>query len=88
VIDQVGPAPRNVRFTHIFDRGADNHEVYCKLLLTQSDWVVRAAQLKRLIEPPQGKKRQLQKYLRGLPLSGRYELVLPPAPDSRRARPL
>ena len=77
VIDQVGPAPQNVRFTHIFDRGADNYEVYCKLLLTQSDWVVRAAQLKRLIEPPQRKKRQLQKYLRDLPLSGRYELVLP-----------
>ena len=77
VIDQVGTAPENVRFTHIFDRGADNYEVYCKLLLTKVDWVVRAAQLKRLIEPPRGKKRQLQKYLRGLPLSGRYELVMP-----------
>jgi hypothetical protein len=77
VIDQVGPAPENVRFTHIFDRGADNYEIYCKLLLGQSDWVVRAAQLKRLIVPPQGQKRQLQKYLRGLPLSGTYELKIP-----------
>ncbi len=77
VIDQVGPAPENVRFTHIFDRGADNYEVYCKLLLAQVDWVVRAAQLKRLIEPPRGKKRQLQKYLHGLSLSGTYELVMP-----------
>jgi hypothetical protein len=77
VIDQVGPAPANVRFTHVFDRGADNYEVYCKLLLSRTDWVVRAAQLKRLIEPPQGKKRQLQKYLRGLSLSGTYQLVMP-----------
>jgi hypothetical protein len=49
VIDQVGPPPENVRWTHVFDRGGDNFEVYCHLVLNQSDWVVRAAQLDRLI---------------------------------------
>ncbi len=33
VIDQVGRPTRNARFTHVFDRGGDNFEVYCQLLL-------------------------------------------------------
>ncbi|NTU77074.1 MAG: AAA family ATPase, partial [Alphaproteobacteria bacterium] len=32
VIDEVGAPPPEVRFTHVFDRGADNFEVYCHLL--------------------------------------------------------
>lgn len=76
VIELVGPAPEGVRFTHVFDRGADNFEVYCHLLLSQTDWVVRAAQLKRLVYPPQGEKQQLREYLDALPSSGTYELTV------------
>lgn len=77
VIDQIGPPPANVRYTHVFDRGADNFEVYCRLVLQQDDWVVRAAQLTRVIVDPQGAKRQLQAYLQSLPVAGTYELEIP-----------
>jgi hypothetical protein len=76
VIDQVGPAPEQVRFTHVFDRGADNFEVYCHLLLTRTDWVVRAAQLKRLVVV-EDKKMQLREHLDTLPAAGTYELSVP-----------
>jgi hypothetical protein len=74
VIDQVGPLPDNVRFTHVFDRGGDNFEVYCHLLLNRCDWVVRAAQLTRLTFTPTGEKIQLLDYLQSRPVAGTYEL--------------
>ena len=77
VVEQVGKAATGVRYTHVFDRGADNFEVYCRLVLTSADWVVRAAQLKRLIRTPLGKKTQLRKYLSTLPLAGTYQLDIP-----------
>jgi len=76
VIDQVGPPPENVRWTHVFDRGGDNFEVYCHLLLNQSDWVVRAAQLTRLIVTPAGEQAQLGEYLQGCPVAGTYEVAV------------
>ena len=74
VIDQVGPPPENVRFTHVFDRGGDNFEVYCHLLLRRTDWVVRAAQLKRLVTDSAGQTLQLREHLKTLPVLGTYEL--------------
>lgn len=74
VIDQVGPAVAGARITHIFDRGADNFEVFCKLLLNQTDWVIRAAQLRRGIVTPAGESKPLQDYLESLPMAGSYTL--------------
>ena len=76
VIDLAGPPPAGVRFTHVFDRGGDSFEVYCHLLLHRCDWVVRAAQLTRLIHTPQGSQQQLQDYLATLLPLGSYELKL------------
>jgi hypothetical protein len=75
VIDLVGPAPEGVRFTHVFDRGADNFEVFCRLVLGQTDWVVRAAQLKRRVGTPTGERR-LDHYVRSLPAAGSYQLTV------------
>jgi hypothetical protein len=77
VIHQVGPAADQVRYTHVFDRGADNFEVYCQLRSVKTDWVVRAAQLTRLIATPVGKTMQLKEYLKGQPVGGTYELAIP-----------
>jgi hypothetical protein len=74
VIDQVGAPAENVRWTHVFDRGGDNFEVYCHLLLNRSDWVIRAAQLKRLIQTPAGEEAELGEYVESCPLAGTYEL--------------
>jgi hypothetical protein len=70
VIDLVGPAPAGVSFTHVFDRGADNFEVYCRLVLSRTGWVVRAAQRKRRIHVPGGKRCRLDHYLDALLVSG------------------
>jgi transposase-like protein/transposase Tn5 family protein len=77
VIQQVGAPQENVRFTHVFDRGADNFEVYCHLLQQRTDWVIRAAQLKRLMRTPSGEKMQLRKYLQTLPVADTYQLEVP-----------
>lgn len=74
VIELVGSAPEGVTFTHVFDRGADNFEVYCHLVLSRTDWVVRAAQLgRRVITPAKGRLR-LDQYLDSRPPWGTYEL--------------
>ena len=63
-----------MRITHLFDRGADNFEVFVKLLLQQTDWVIRAAQLPRIIHTPAGEAMPLRDYLDTLPLAGTYDL--------------
>lgn len=76
VIELVGAAPEGVQFTHVFDRGADNFEVYCRLVLNRAGWVVRAAQLKRLVRTSEAEKQQLRDYLDGLPVCGTYQLTV------------
>jgi hypothetical protein len=77
VIEQVGPPAANVRYTHVCDRGADNFEVYCRLMIQKDDWVIRASQLTRIMISPQGKTMSLKAYLQSLPMAGTYELVIP-----------
>jgi hypothetical protein len=74
VINLIGSAPEGVTFTHVFDRGADNFEVYCRLVLSQTGWVVRAAQLRRRVNTPMGERLRLDHYLDSLPVAGTYEL--------------
>lgn len=81
VIERVGPAPQGVTFTHVFDRGADNFEVFCRLLLSRTGWVVRAAQLKRRVDTPTGERQRLDRHLDTLPASGTYELSVPATRD-------
>ncbi|MEK6216679.1 MAG: IS4 family transposase [Boseongicola sp.] len=80
VIEQVGPPPQDAQFIHVFDRGADNFEVFCRLGLNRDDWVVRASSLHRLVVAPNREQIVLKEYLSTLSLAGTYELNL-------RARP-
>ncbi len=77
VIDQVGQAPPGVRYIHVFDRGGDQYELYCRISRTQAGWVGRAAQLKRKIRTPQGSEMNLSAYLDQLPVAGMYTVELP-----------
>jgi hypothetical protein len=74
VIDRAGPPPAGARFIHVCDRGADNFEIYCHLLQQQSDWVIRAAQLKRKVLDAQEHEVTLDQAVRGEPCLGTYEL--------------
>ena len=76
VIDEVGAPPPEVQFTHVFDRGADNFEVYCHLLLNRVDWVVRACQMKRHLVTFTDTSLKLVDYLATLPEAGSYELTV------------
>ena len=81
VITQIGAPAEGNSFVHIFDRGADNFEIYCHLLQQKGDWVIRAAQMQRLVHGEDSEKTMhLKKYLTQLQLLGDYTLAL-------RARP-
>ena len=76
VIDRVGPPPAEARFVHVCDRGADNFEVYCHLLEQRAGWVIRAAQLKRLVHDDEGCERSLEQMLADQKAVGSYELAV------------
>jgi hypothetical protein len=74
VIDRVGPPAEGAKFIHVCDRGADDFEIYCHLLEQRADWVIRAAQLKRLVHDADAQRRALQETMDNLPIVGSYEL--------------
>ncbi len=81
VIDDVGPPANGVEYVHVFDRGADNFEVYCRLLQNGGGWVIRAAKLNRYVLAGETEERmQLKDYLAELKPLNQYTLSL-------RARP-
>jgi len=65
----------------VCDRGADNYEVFCHLVLQQSDWVIRAAQLQRTIITPEGERMSLEQYATGWQPAGTYDLYVQPQKD-------
>lgn len=74
VIDQIGSPPEGARFVDVCDRGADNFEVYCKLLLNRHGWIVRASRLDRKIQY-KSQRMTLSDCLEKLPLAGTYKLA-------------
>ncbi len=76
VVDQVGRPAEGVRFIHVFDRGGDQFELYCRMMQHGTSWVVRAAHLNRKIITPEGQKMTVSQYLESLPVAGTYSLKL------------
>jgi hypothetical protein len=74
VIDQIGPPAAGTNYIHVFDRGADNLEVFCHLIEQQSDWVIRAAQLHRTVYDVKNEKRNVRRLLDAQPCMGTYDL--------------
>lgn len=81
VIDQVGPPAPGVQYVHVFDRGADNLDVFCHAMQQRSDWVIRAAQLHRSVQALAGHPSSLQELLERQPVLGRYELKVRATPQ-------
>lgn len=80
VIDDIGRAHDDARYVYVCDRGADNFEVFCRLMQNDADWVIRAKAKNRYVLTTDGERITLGKFLDCLELSGTYELLL-------RARP-
>ena len=76
VIDQAGPPPGDATYVHIFDRGADNAEVFWHLVQQRCDWVIRAAQLSRTIYNTAGRKTNVRSVIDGQHVLGTYELKM------------
>lgn len=81
VIDQIGKPQNEAEYVHVFDRGGDNFEVYCRLLKNHGQWVIRASKMSRYILAGESEERMpLKDYLPQLQTLGHYTLSL-------RARP-
>lgn len=81
VIDDIGAPAEDVEYVHVLDRGADNFEVFCRLLQNRGQWVIRAAKLNRkVLVGPTDEPVPLKDYLPQMKCLGRYTL-------SVRARP-
>jgi hypothetical protein len=77
VIDQIGKPREDAEFLHVFDRGGDNFEVYCRLLQNNSGWVIRASKMSRYVLAGDSEERMpLKDYLPQLKLLGTYTLSL------------
>jgi Transposase DNA-binding/Transposase Tn5 dimerisation domain len=76
VIDLVGKPATGVKYLHVCDRGADNMEVFCHCQQQQCGWVIRATQLKRRGETPDGRRVNLINWLAAQPVLGTYELMV------------
>ena len=78
LIERIGPPVDGVTYVHVFDRGADNLDVFCQLRAERGEWVIRASHLHRVVEeaPPAGRKPRcsLQAVLDRQLVLGTYEL--------------
>lgn len=76
VIDQVSQPPAGARYVHVCDRGADNFDVYCHLLHNHAGWVIRAAQLTRVVHDADGRERSLDQVICRQPVLGTYDIEI------------
>lgn len=76
LVDEVGEAPEESQWIHVFDRGGDNFEAMCHVKLTGSDWVIRASKLDRKVFTDDGKKISLKGAISEARELGSYELAL------------
>jgi hypothetical protein len=84
VIDDIGKPNGGVEYIHVFDRGADNFEVYCRLLDQCGAWVIRASKLTRWVLAGAGDERiKLKDYLPQMKTLGQYELELRARPQQK-----
>lgn len=76
LVNDVGPAPANPQWIHVFDRGGDNFEAMCHIQLNQCDWIIRAAKLQRNVVLESGEKMPLKTAIEQTQYLGSYELDL------------
>ena len=76
LVDQVGPAPEQSQWIHVFDRGGDNFEAMCHIKQSGCDWVIRASKLSRKVIDQQGTETTLKKAAECAQQVGSYELHL------------
>lgn len=77
VVSDIGAPAEGAEYIHVFDRGADNFEVYCHLLQQRADWVIRASKMTRYVLVGDEEERMpLKNFMPQLESVGRYTLSL------------
>jgi len=64
LVEQIGPAPKDLQWIHVFDRGGDYFEAMCRIQRTKNDWVIRASKLNRNVLDCSGKKVKLSRRIK------------------------
>lgn len=80
VVDLVGRPPAESTWIHVFDRGGDNFEALCHIVLQECGWLIRVGQMSRKVLDENGESIPMNKVLAKAKLLGTYDLNL-------RARP-
>lgn len=76
LVSAIGTPPEDSQWIHVFDRGGDNFEAMCRIELTGTDWVIRAAKMNRKVINPQGEKQYLRDAIQAANHVGSYQLKL------------
>lgn len=76
VMDRVVPINDGVKLVHVCDREADNFDVFAHLHVKGDSWIIRAAQLTRIIKTTSGNKMKLHQLCESLPPIGSYQVFV------------
>src|SRR5579864_8732202 len=83
LVDAVGPPTQGMKWIHVCDRGADDFEVFCRVLRQRCGFVIRASRLNRKVFDAQGNKLSLDQFLNGLPIRGISQIAVRPGHNLR-----
>lgn len=84
LVDQVGCAPRGVKWVHVDDRGADDFEVFSRIQAQRCSFVIRAAKLHRKIQTTDGRCLTVHSLLQEQPRRQIIELPVPATDKSEK----
>lgn len=76
LVQQIGPPTNDSQWIHVFDRGGDNFESLCNIVLNECDWVIRVGKMHRLVKNAAGELVKLSEALKAAVEIGSYELDL------------
>jgi hypothetical protein len=76
LVQQIGPPTNDSQWIHVFDRGGDNFESLCNIVLNECDWVIRVGKTHRLVKNAAGELVKLSEALKDAVELGSYEIDL------------
>lgn len=80
LVEQVGPAPKDSQWIHVFDRGGDYFEAMCRIQRTKNEWVIRASKLNRNVLDCSGKRVKLSEAVEEATELGTFTISLRSTP--------
>jgi hypothetical protein len=76
LVQQIGPPTNNAQWIHVFDRGGDNFEALCNIVLNRCDWVIRVGKMHRNVKNAAGELVRMPDALKDAVEIGSYEIDL------------